>query len=1793
LILISVVSVLPAGARVPTHAQAQAQVQASALEPGQTQTLLPDGRLLMAGGKNSSGGVETKAFLKGPGTEAITALSPGLNVARAGHTATVLPDGTVLIFGGVGADGQVVRTTELFDPATQKFSVLTDVLAVPRAFHTATLLTDGKLLLAGGVLAGGEIPDDVQLWDFRTRQAVSHHALLSVPREGHTAVLLADGNVRVSGGTDGFGRPVKTGEMDEIYDPLTRRFRFSNSADAAVSAENNAPGVQIAESIPEDGALVAMRFTRLLNVASVNGSSFVLLDANGKTVEAKVTAAESGRLAFVAPAAPLEPGSVYTLRVKGVADTKGAELAEASISFTTEGEPAAGDDGQGVGGGPATTKLRDLPPLQGAPGETALAGQVLKLNGWPLEHVTLEMDGKKVRTDHSGRFLLTDLKAGHHVLWIDGSTANHDGVVYGVYEVGATILSGKTNVLNYTIWMTRLDTANTVSIPSPTTQETVITNSHLPGLELHLPAGTVITDRWGKVVHQVNITPIPIEKPPFPLPAGVQVPIYFTVQPGGAYLKVLNPGNGPSGARLIYPNGFNFKPGMPFSFWNYDADARGWFIYGEGKVSADARNIIPDPGVVLYEFTGAMVGSPNGAKKAACLGDSCPAGSDPVSLATGQFIYNKIDLALSDTLPISFTRTYISDDSLSRAFGIGATHAYDMFMVGDTFPYTYQELILPDGGRIRFDRISAGSSFDSAVYIHSSSDSAFYGAVLSWNLDPSLPGAWKLVLKNGTIYSFPDAMNSTNPFCQAVIQIMDRYGNKIKLDRTPKTNSPSSCVLTKVTSPNGRTITLTNDNQGRITQAADNIGRVVNYSYDAAGRLSSVTDVGGGVTTYAYDDQNRMTTITDARGILYLTNQYDSAGRVVRQTEADNGTYLFNWTPTANTSQARIFDGGNGGGVGTANIVVASGCWGTNGYNRYSAGCNAGYMPLVQQVDVTDPRGYVERVVFGATGYMASDTHALGQPEQQTVTYAYYADNTLKSVTDALGRTTSFDYDSLGNTTRVTRLDGTSSAVTSTFAYGGIFGQLSSVTDPLSHTSSFSYDGLGNLVTVTDPLNHQSTFAYNTFGQLSSMTDALSNSVQLGYFNGDLVTAADPLGNVSQRFADGAGRVFSATDAQGNTAKSQYNSLNLLTQTTDAQGHNTSFAYDANGNLLSLADVLNHTTSYTYDNMDRTVTRTDSLNRQERFSYDLNGNLVSSTDRKGKVTSFTYDPLNRVKLLGYNTMVNGGNTTYESTVTCTYDAGNRLTQLVDSAGGTITRVYDNLDRLTSDTTPQGTISYSYDVAGRRTSMQVAGQPTVNYSYDNASRLTQIAQGTSSTSFSYDSANRRTSLTLPNGVVVSYSYDNGSRLTGITYQFGSNTLGNLSYVYDPLGRRIQVGGSFARTGLPGAVASSAYDAANELTNWNGLSISYDANGNMLSDGSNTFSWNARNQITTVNSVSLKYDAAGRRIQNAAGKSFLYTGANAVQELSGSTVTANLLGGGIDELFTRADSSGTFTPLTDALGSIVALVDANGNINTSYSYDPFGNTTASGATSSNLLQYTGRENEGNGLYYYRGRYYSPVLGRFISEDPLGFGGGDANLYGYVFNDPVNLVDPFGETGGVLVLGPPIGAGIGTDVIVGTGAGIATAGGIIIVVGEAAPGVGLAGTAGWAIGRGIGHIPTVGGGTVDQGWQDIFTDWLFPETAANWALARRPICLTRSNPFVGKPGSISVTKQPNGQPKQVRRYGRDGYPEKDVDYDHDHGQGQPHVHEWGRPSNGGPPTHVDRGIGRPPQPGDPTPP
>ena len=172
----------------------------------------------------------------------------------------------------------------------------------------------------------------------------------------------------------------------------------------------------------------------------------------------------------------------------------------------------------------------------------------------------------------------------------------------------------------------------------------------------------------------------------------------------------------------------------------------------------------------------------------------------------------------------------------------------------------------------------------------------------------------------------------------------------------------------------------------------------------------------------------------------------------------------------------------------------------------------------------------------------------------------------------------------------------------------------------------------------------------------------------------------------------------------------------------------------------------------------------------------------------------------------------------------------------------------------------------------------------------------------------------------------------------SYEFDSDC--KFSYSYDANGRRTAMGGSYAQTDLPAAISTATYNAANQLTKWGSATLSYDANGHLLSDGSNTHGWNARNQLASLSGAAVagfQYDALGRRIgKTVAGTAtgFLYDGINPVQELTGTTPKANLLTGlGVDETFSRTDASGARHLLTDALGSTLALTDGTGAVQTS--------------------------------------------------------------------------------------------------------------------------------------------------------------------------------------------------------------------------------------------------------------------
>jgi len=1539
------------------HENGPVAQQPSASRPassGQSRTLLPDGRWLLMGGENT----QTVVAILDPATGRTTALATHPDTPRAWHTATVLPDGGVLIAGGVDASGKLASTIERFDLGTQSFQTLSSAGLLARSHHTATLLTDGRILFTGGIGGESRPLDTADLWN-PSLGGSPVSSFLEAPRSGHSATLLADGRVALVGGRNGNSRDSAV----EVFDPSSQSFQRV----AALGPEAGERVPLLTGAVPGNGEAnvdlvprITLRFSPPLDVRSLTENAIRLNTAEGDVVSIFVVPAESGRLAFVTPAEALKASTTYTLTLLGGLDSRGRAIQPSRLEFTTKaatGDAATADDeewlpdGEGWRSNRPPSPWQSLPPLAGRDGVTAVAGQVLKLNGTPLRGVTLEINGHKTETDRTGRFVLEvpEATSGFHVLEIEGASASTPGRTYGRFDARVTLNAGQTTPLGFTVWMTRIATAHAVAIPSPTRQETVVTSPLIPGLELHLPPNTVIRDEQGEVVRELTITPIPLDRPPFPLPEYFEPPVYFTIQPGGAYVYTY--GSGPRGAQLVYPNSRNYATDSEIEFWHYDPEEKGWFVYGTGHVRPDRRQVAPRPGVGIYDFTGAMI---NGEWTPPQTGSAPPPpkDGDPVDLATGLFVLERTDLYVPDIIPLALTRTYRQNDSQSRPFGIGSSHPYAMFL-WSAQQYQEADLILPDGARIHFVRTSPGTGIADAVFENASSPTRFYKSIITWN-----GNGWDLRLNNGLTYVFGN---------EAPLQaIRDRFGNKVTLTWS-HTNAFGAGYrnILKVTASSGRFIAFTYDGTNRITQATDNIGRIVSYQYDAGGRLWKVTNPLNGVTEYTYDSSHRMLTLTDARGIVYLTNEYDANGRVTLQTQADDSVFDFAYT----------VDGAG----------------------------------KITQTDVTNPRGYVDRWSFNSSGYTTSLVEAVGTAVERTTTFTRQSgSHFLTRVTDDLNRETAYGFDAKGNMTSISRLDGTADEVTSTFTYESTFNQLTSITDPLDHTTTLAYDSLGRLITITDPLNHQTSLTYNALGLPLTVTNSLNKTTHFGYDLTDLTSITDPLGRTITRFVDPIGRLVRATNSLGQSSTYSYDALSRVTSAADAIGGTTSFTYDANSNVLTRTDAKNHTTTYTYDDMDRMTTRTDPLARQTVYTYNATGHIATVTDRKEQSTTYVYDALDRLTLATYDD---------ESTTEYTYDSGDRLTEVDDSVAGVITRDWDDLDKMTAEVSPEGSVAYTYDDAGRRATMLVDGEDAVSYSYDAGNRVTAITKGTLTADVAYDAAGRRTLLTLPNGVTVAYGYDDANQVTAINYSLGQTVLGTLTYSYDLGGNRAAVGGTWARTTLPATMASATYDAANQILSWDSNDFTYDSNGSVVSDGVASYTWNARNELASVTGTvngSFAYDAFGRRRSKTIGGTttqFLYDGFNPVQELSGGVPTASLMTGlGVDEYFSRSDMAGVRSYLTDALGSSVALADGSGTIQTEYSYEPFGMTTPGGTSTTNSFAFTGREADDTGLYFYRTRYYDPSTDRFLSEDPVAEQGG-INFYSYVLNRPTVYVDPTG--------------------------------------------------------------------------------------------------------------------------------------------------------------------------------------
>jgi RHS repeat-associated protein len=324
-------------------------------------------------------------------------------------------------------------------------------------------------------------------------------------------------------------------------------------------------------------------------------------------------------------------------------------------------------------------------------------------------------------------------------------------------------------------------------------------------------------------------------------------------------------------------------------------------------------------------------------------------------------------------------------------------------------------------------------------------------------------------------------------------------------------------------------------------------------------------------------------------------------------------------------------------------------------------------------------------------------------------------------------------------------------------------------------------------------------------------------------------------------------------------------------------------------------------------------------------------------------------------------------------------------------------------------------------------------------WDNDNRLTQVQfqAGNATpnaipltTTYTWDADSRLTTKTLPNGITVTYTYDAASRLTRLVYRNTSNQLlEDISYSYDAAGQRT-ARSSTNTLGSRDVPHQASYDANNRLTSLTlnpgtpqakTYTLSYNATGSLISkvntdaSDTSTYTWDSQQRLTQVQTPELtatyRYDLLGRRVQRQITRPgqppetthYVYDGLQAMGEIRPQQSSTRFLTGlNLDEMLARVTQMSltntyqTRTYLTDALGSVMAQTQDNQSTLAGYSYSPYGHTQSTGNTEGDSVQYTARENDANGLYYYRARYYDPVLKRFISEDPIGLQGGSLSFY-----------------------------------------------------------------------------------------------------------------------------------------------------------------------------------------------------
>jgi RHS repeat-associated protein len=785
----------------------------------------------------------------------------------------------------------------------------------------------------------------------------------------------------------------------------------------------------------------------------------------------------------------------------------------------------------------------------------------------------------------------------------------------------------------------------------------------------------------------------------------------------------------------------------------------------------------------------------------------------------------------------------------------------------------------------------------------------------------------------------------------------------------------SNNQLTQVTYPKGNKTVWSYDGNGDILTIANSVPSGVSvdsskgtqattstttYTYETRFyQVASMTDPNGNVTTYDYGTATSnpngnllsVTAPTTAAGTAHATFTYDVYGHVLTATAPDGTVTQNTYASPIDSLTKTIKDYGAGKLNATSQYTYdAYGHLATiQDPNGNTTTITTNERDLVTEID--RPNGQVSQFSYDAAGNMIARQQKLGTSDWQKVTTVY---NSHEQATQVLSYTG-----------------------TSTYVY-----------------TSFAYDLNGNPTTTTDPLGHATSLAYDERNLPYLKTDALGKTTKTDFdANGNTTKLTDELGHITTYTYDGFNALEEKTFADSSYQTWKYDAGGRLTSQRTTAGNTITKSYDARNELTS--ENYGSTITPTYDILGRLLTATEG-GTSITYAYDALGRNTSFTDQAGHTSTYTYD-------------LNGNRLTaaYPTGVTAhgSYDASNRLLTLKDDSGATLTtNTYDSLDRLTAAT--------------------LGNSSTVTPGYDLLNRITGLtdALNTGSRAFSniYDSDSRIYSKTTPRGT-VNVAYDNRDEVTGLTEPSGS-PFADQSFVFDA---------AFNRSSWTQGSTTTSY-TVNNINQFSAIASAtptWNSDGGLASYGGNSYVYDALGRLIEVDYSSGKtlyfYDPFGRRVkkinENTSGTvlstyQYHYDGSQVAVEYQPST-TWTYYGG-----LMRTDGTHQQWYYRDTQGNVSAVADGSGNLLEAYEYNAQGQfqiTNGSGtvlsttAIGNDLLYGNYRYDSETGNYFCNARYYNPTLGRFISRDPLSgaeYSQG-TNLYAYCGNDPVNGSDPSG--------------------------------------------------------------------------------------------------------------------------------------------------------------------------------------